>query len=281
MFPRLYRFPDAPDSSGNPPAGAPPAGAPPAGAPPAGAPPTFVVPEVYRDKPWAKGIDAPEKLWTMLDGAQTLIGKRPAGVPAADAKPEEWNAFYDALGRPKTAAEYQFDGADKADPKFTPKIQEAFHKHGLSAAQAKGVYGDINAALQEFAKERGLADATQNTDFDALATKTFGAEKEKVLATGRALITKYASPQFAPLVAALPNEQLIVMASVLQGIHKDYIKEDVIIPGGQGGGAQTEDQIRAEARAIMMLPEYKNEFHPQHAATIEKLNAVYAKLPKK
>ena len=64
-------------------------GTPPAGAPPAGTAPAFSIPDAYKDRPYLKGVDSVDKVYEMLDGSQKLLGQRPAGIPAPDAKPEE------------------------------------------------------------------------------------------------------------------------------------------------------------------------------------------------
>jgi hypothetical protein len=61
----------------------------------------FSIPESYQDRGWAKDIKSQEDLWKLTDNAQSLIGKRPAGIPTADAPQEEWDKFYQALGRPE------------------------------------------------------------------------------------------------------------------------------------------------------------------------------------
>lgn len=242
-------------------------------------PPAFAIPDAYKDRPYVKGIDAPDKLWAAFDGAQTLIGKKGPAIPGTDAKPEEWNAFYEAIGRPKTAAEYVVDGADKADPKFLPRVQGAFHKAGLRPDQAKIVYGEVDVALKEWAKEKGIADAQQDTDFEKLALDTFGTEKDKVLGTGKVLISKYVPASMKSLVDTLPNESLIILAGVLEGIRKDYINEDIIPgAGGSGGGAQTAEQLSAEARALMLKPEYADVTHANHNAIVAQVQGIYEKM---
>lgn len=243
--------------------------------------PTFTIPDAYKDKPYLKGVDSTEKLYTMLDGAQTLLGKRPAGIPAPDAPAEEWSKFYDALGRPKAATEYQFDGADKADPKFVPELQKVFHKHGLTAAQAKGIYSDVNGVLASIAEAQGINLQKQNTDFDALGTKVFGAQRDQILASSKALLDKFTPPEMKAELAKLSNENLIILSGVLNNINKTYIKADGA-PGGQPQATgMTPADISAKARELMLTKEYTDPFNPRHEQVKKQVSDLYDQLRKK
>jgi hypothetical protein len=243
---------------------------------------TFNLPDGYKDKPYLKGVDSMDKVFAMLDGAQTLIGKRPAGIPAPDAPAEEWAKFYDAAGRPKSATEYQFEGQDKADPKFLPKVQEVFYKHGLNAAQAKGVFSDINLALSEFAKQQGVDIQQQNTDFDALGTKVFGAQRDQILSSMKDLIGKHVPVEMKDALGKLPNESLMILAGVLNNVSKAYIKPDGPPSSSPAGTALTPADISAKGRELMASEPYLNVRHPQHDATVKAVRELYAQLsPKK
>jgi hypothetical protein len=253
-------------------------GAPAAETPDPGASLAFSIPEAYRDKPYLKGVDSPEKVFAMLDGAQTLIGQRPAGIPAPDASPEEWNKFYDAAGRPKTAAEYTFDmdPSVKVEDKIVLKSKEIMHKWGLNPTQAKGVQKDFDLMAMEFAKEKGIQIQQENIDFEKLATKIFGTERETVLARGKELLNAFVPAELKGAVAKLSNENLIVLAGVLNGIHAKYIKTD--IPGHQpagAGGANTPDALRSEARTLMASKAYNDPMDPEHENVKKKVDELY------
>lgn len=213
---------------------------------------TFIVPDAYKDKPYLKGVDSLEKVYKMLDGAQELIGKKGPSVPKADAPQAEKDAYYESIGRPKTASEYTpvLTGADKTDPKVLPRLQNAFHKAGLNPDQAKIIWDESTAAFSDFAKETGLANQQADVDFDKLATDTFGVERDRILTRGKELIDANISPSMKSAAGKLPNESLIVLADILRNIDKRYIKNDG--PGSQPSTTgSTPDELRTKARGIM------------------------------
>ena len=259
------------------PAQAAPAAAAPAAAAPAAGTPAFSIPDSFKDKPYLKGIDTPEKLFSMLDGAQTLIGQRPAGIPAPDAPAEEWGKFYDALGRPKTSAEYQLeiDPSVKPDEKVVGQIKDLFYKHGLTPAQAKGIQKDFDAMAIAVAKEKGIQLQQQNTDFDKLAGTVFGPTRDADLATAKQLIDTFAPPAMKGEIAKMSNENLILMAGVLKGISAKYIKADGAPSSQSRGTGQSPDDLRAEGRKLMESDAWKNSMHLDHEKTKARVAELY------
>ena len=239
-------------------------------------PPAFSIPDAYKEKPYLKGVDSQEKLFTLLDGAQELIGKRPAGIPAPDAPPEEWNKFYDALGRPKTAAEYKFElpeGA-KVDEKVIGEMKEILHRHGLTPTQATGLQKDLDAYAIKMATAKGIALQQQNTDFDKLASDMFGADRDKIMARAKGLIDTFVPANLKGEVAKLSNENLIVLAGVLNGIHAKYIKTDGP-PGQPGLGQETPDTLREKARGLMLEQSKIGPMDPRYDTLQKEIDALY------
>ena len=248
--------------------------------PPAAAAPVFSIPDAYKEKPYLKGVDSPDKLFAMLDGAQELIGKRPAGIPAPDASPEDWNKFYDALGRPKTAAEYTFDIPKdvKVDEKVVLGLKEMMHKNGLTPMQAKGMQKDFDAFAVQLAKDQKIVLQQQDTDFTKLATDTFGADRDKILARGKELIDTFAPPSMKGEVAKLSNENLIVLAGVLNNIANKYIKADAAPGTGPVIGTETPDTLRTKARALMAEQAAISPIDLRYAELQKQIDGIYRQI---
>ena len=73
-------------------------------------------------------------------------------LPADFGDQKAMDAVYDRLGRPKTAAEYGFKGADE---NFDKWAKDTFHKAGVTSNQAKSIMEALNAY-----------DTTENTRLD-------------------------------------------------------------------------------------------------------------------
>jgi len=76
---------------------------------------------------------------------------------AENASDAERNAFYDALGRPKDAKEYEFDGEDKNASEWTSQWKQEFHSLGLTKEQGKLLSQKFNGAMQKLVDAHNTA----------------------------------------------------------------------------------------------------------------------------
>lgn len=98
-----------------------------------------------QNKGWAgeKGIDhgkvieSYQNLEKFAGGSKNLVE-----MPGVDAPPEAMEKFYNRLGRPESADQYQFKMNDGGDPELFGWFQQSAHKHGLTEKQAAGFLGD-------------------------------------------------------------------------------------------------------------------------------------------
>ena len=93
-----------------------------------------------------KGWQSPADLLTSYRNLEKFAGGSKALVelPGEDADPQKINEFYAKLGRPDSPDKYDLKMPADADPKVTEFYKTLAHKHGLSAKQAVGLYGEWN-----------------------------------------------------------------------------------------------------------------------------------------
>ena len=85
-------------------------------------------------------------------------------MPGKDATPEEWAAFYGQLGRPETPEGYELPLPEGDDGAFAKEMAPILHKHGVTAAQAKGLADDWNAMVQAQQAQAQAAEAAAATE---------------------------------------------------------------------------------------------------------------------
>ena len=85
---------------------------------------------------------------TKLSDAETKLKDFIPRLPD-NATDEEKGIYYNALGRPEKAADYEFDGEDKNAPEWTGFWKQQFHSLGLTKVQAKQLSGMWNGQLQK------------------------------------------------------------------------------------------------------------------------------------
>lgn len=141
-------------------------------------------------KPWHDGVDPAVKgfwetkglkldnprdfgvkLTEMYQGAERLIGVPPDRVvklPAADAKPEDVRAYYERLGAPKEAKDY--DLSPIKDPVIADSLRATLHDQGVAKNAANIIATNLAKTLE----------SKTTTDNSALTAKL--AEQKEALA---------------------------------------------------------------------------------------------------
>lgn len=247
----------------------------------------------YLDKPYMQAIDSPEKLFKEFDNAQNLIGKK-FSIPGPDASDKEHDEYLDLI-RPKDKGVYKLSDSHLPDnlkgfhPEgFDDKIIDLFQQAALTPKQATilsegydKLMLDFNGqALASYA-EIQKANAINDADYNALADKTWGAERETVQNTARALLQQFTPQEFKPALDKLSNENLVIMASVLKGISDKYISQDDLnILRGSGRSTQSLDQLKTEAQTKMATLMSMDTMDPKYPVLQNEVNELYAQIGK-
>ena len=121
-----------------------------------------------------------------LASAYKELAKAKAGVelPGADAKPEDVQAFFEKLGKPKTADGYDIVAADGTE---TEAFRKAAYDANLTANQAKAVFTALEKHGREMVEAHEAAVKRQFEETDAALRKEFGdkyGEKMEILCRG-------------------------------------------------------------------------------------------------
>lgn len=207
-----------------------------------------------------------------------MVGKDKIAVPGETSTEQEWNAVYDALGRPKTPDDYAFKKPDELPEEYwdQPILKEAqalFHKIGLTDKQAQAVMafnnGNVLAGIKNMAAQQE-AEMKQLTD-------TLHAE------WGRAYEQKLHYGNMALERATGGNAELKARVSERFGNDPDFIR----IMGNLGGmfaehgvaGASvpTPNDLQTKINTLMQGPAYMNVAHPEHQATVDAVQALFKK----
>jgi hypothetical protein len=145
-------------------------------------------------KPWHDGVDPAVKgfwetkglkldnprdfgvkLTEMYQGAERLIGVPPDRVvklPAADAKPEDLRSFYERLGAPKEAKDY--DLSTVKDTAIADALRAAAHTAGLPKTAAETVAKAVATALDSKATQQTTLDTAKLAEQKENLAKNWG-----------------------------------------------------------------------------------------------------------
>lgn len=231
----------------------------------------------WLDKPWNAETGA--EVFKKLEGSQKLLGQRVPVIPAADAKPEDVEAFLSKL-RPEKADAYDFKAlGESKDELLLATLRESFHHAGADPRQVSRFLEKFVPVFAE--REKAIAAEQKKLDdaFNELVVQAHGADNAKALETTKAALEEFTPAALKPHMSKISNEALAIVSGVINNIVAKYGIEDKIKPGGAGGaGGADVEAMRAEMNALIAKPEYRNEFAPEHAATRAKVTELAGKI---
>jgi len=244
-----------------------------------------IIPQEYKDRHYLSKIKDVPDLFKSFDNAQDMIGKKIEQIIPKDDSPDEvWSKFWNLIGRPVDAGGYDFKLPEdlpkelEADETQMTSFKEAAHKMGLTDKQAQAVI-DFDVDRQRTAYDSVKDDllksqANLDKEFDDLGAKAFGDRFDDVVKNTQELLKQYAPKDMVQYLEKLDNPSLITLSAVLDGISKDYIKEDVSLRAAPAA-QQTADQLREEATKLIASDVFRNASHPDNYATRKKVQELF------
>jgi len=254
----------------------------------------FQVPEAYASKGWAKDIKSPDDLWKLTDNAQSLIGKRPAGIPSADAPDDEHQKFYGTL-RPEKADAYKLPDVEGLPEGFdvAPYKQSAmsmFHEAGLSQKQAEKLWQtylktELGRAGENTVKAQEQQKAL-DAEFDAIVKEAFGEKYDASAKAAQELINAHTPETLRAAYGELADKPKAMAAviSALAGakaeidkIKAEYGAEGKITSGGQATAISI-DEVRRELASLRTSKEAKDFTNPEYKKTMARIEELSAQV---
>lgn len=245
------------------------------------------VPETFRDKPYLQGIDSFDKLFNQFDNAQSLIGKKTIGVPTSESPIEEWNNFYNKMGRPEKPEGYEFESIElpeelKRTEEDLALMGRIFHEAGLTKEQAKKVLAETDKAVLDYYKQNkenmDKMVEQRNKEFMSQMEKHFGKEKDQAIAVTETMLKKYVPKGMEDMIKGMDDKTMLLLSTVLHNVYKSGRAEDTLNKDALVPPAESPESLRETARKLMMSPEWKDPFHPNHDAIKKRVNSIYQKI---
>lgn len=249
-------------------------------------PPEFVVPDAYKGKGWVDKVKSPDDLWKTLDNAQSLLGKRPAGIPANDAPDAEWEAFY-KVARPESADKYTFsdiegipEGMDLTP--YKADAQKLMFEAGLTQRQADAMWKQyVGLEMGAVAKSQEGLDKR----YDETITKAFGEKREASEKIAQDLINSYVPEELRSNVLKMTDnpEAMVGMIALANGLHAEmqkikaeYGAEGKLPDGGTPPAAADISETVAKLSKLRLSPEAQDFTKPGHKKAMDEIAALQA-----
>jgi hypothetical protein len=261
---------------------------------PAVAPAVPVIPENWKDAlpedvrklPTIAALKTVPDAITMLLAGQKMVGAGKVAIPGKDAGEAEWGAVHDALGRPKTADDYQIAAPKDLPPGFAiddglaKGFRETAHKLGLLPAQVQGLFGwFVGENAKAFAGQAD-AGAAQLAETNAALRKEWGFAYDRKLAVALKAVTAFGGADLVGLLnqTGLGNHPVIIKMMAKVG---EKIGEDPILAGTPAAGEGAQTPLAAQEKILELQGDkefraaYTAKEHPGHAAALLRMQRLH------
>jgi len=211
----------------------------------------MAIPEHYADSPVGKYKTVGE-LTKGYGEAQKLIGAKGVIVPGEKATPEEYDKFYNSLGRPAKPDGYKLNPIDGLHQGLgvTPESEQAFknfaYKHGLTQKQAEGIKAEYYSMGSQVLSKQDEAEATAKHEAETKLRSEWGADYSNNLAKSVSLVDKYGGEGAREAFGDLGNNPAVL--KTLANIAKHF-SEDTFV---KGNSAQPNSDTALKLKNIML-----------------------------
>jgi len=130
--------------------------------------------EDLRSNPVLQNVKDNNDLANQLINANKLIGKKSS--EPSEGTDEDYDKFYDQMGRPKTPDDYEFEkveGIERTDEQIA-QMKAIIHKAGLAPRQAKELMRGLNEVVKTKMGTDTESKKAQEAEFTKIAEETFG-----------------------------------------------------------------------------------------------------------
>lgn len=263
-----------------------------------------LVPSEYQGKPWVENLKGKpvNELFKKVDNLESMIGQRQTFTyPAADAPPEQVQAFRKQLNIPESPDKYVYQPpsgdektgavwAEMAKNRNLSEWQKVAHEAHLTPQQFQKLVQEQETRLvQQFIAHQEAEQQAQQEHmqeearvFDELATQAFGTEKERALDTAKRVLIATCPNSVKPFIARLSPESLIVLSAYIHAAHK----EDGFVTTGAGGGQAPLSEAQIEEQGMAYQKELRDLLNkgvqgPKIRELEQKVKDTYALLRKR
>ena len=220
------------------------------------------IPEEFREDPDFAEFKTQEDLFKAFKNQKASMAVL-SKIPTEESPKEDWDKFYEALGRPATADEYKLDKELPEGLTFNEDMFNGFtqvaHEAGLSQKQIENIYNFYNNKTLEITKtiDDQVKAVYQKSVDDAVGSlkKEWGTDYEDNLKAAVAIGNKFLSPETKQYLNAtkLGNNPLLI---------KDFYKLSQQVSGAQmkGGDApkvtSTVAELESKMEKNLRAPDY-------------------------
>lgn len=253
-------------------------------------PTTFIGPngellDGWRDKYLPENIRSEKSLETIKNigglgdafvNTKRMVGKDKIAIPGKNATEGEWNAYYDAAGRPKTPEDFKLeipkDYEEYYDPEMIKEAKQVLHKAGLNQKQLDVAYGLYHKWLVQGKTYNDEMKVQKDDESEMLIDEIFGTTKEQSLhLVNRMIAENYPDESRRAKMLEAINKSSVkpYIMEFLSIVGRKFIDHkvptDVPLPGQVNA-----EELKSQLNEYMKTDAYQNAGNPDHKFAVQK-----------
>lgn len=234
----------------------------------------YVPEDLRKEKVYDTIKDLPTAFKTLGHQAK-LVGRKGILLPTETSGQSEWDAFHEALGRPKTAEEYVLEvpeeHADYFDEELIKEARSMFHGQGFNQKQVDILWEFEKKRVAQMDKMLDDFEEQEKTEAETTLRNKWGTAYDENIHLGNRMISENAAEgeERDYLIAEYGNSPRL--ANFLANIAKKFV-EHKIITDVETPSADIESKISE----LMNSPAYKDPEFTDRAEHKRVVAQVYA-----
>jgi|TARA_R110000744_G_scaffold90294_5_gene175348 hypothetical protein len=215
--------------------------------------------------------------------AQRMVGSDKISMPSDTSTPDDWNEFYNKLGRPET---YELErpglpeGLDYNQP-MEENMLKIMHESGMSNKQVNAVYnGYMNSITEEFGSQNSGREA-QQTEWRDQLKRDFGLAYDQEIDVAKRAASEFGGQEFLSWLDESGQGDNPMMVKMMAKIGKSMLESGREPEGETSGfGVMTPDSARQEIGRLQRDPNFMKQYSDSetdgHTTAIEKMQRLFS-----
>lgn len=237
-----------------------------------------ILPDEYKqDKSFTQYTDISSLLKTYKE-QERMLGTAVAHIPDENSTPEQWNKFYNKIGRPETCNEYAVSEKElpedyQRDEEFIKEYAQKAHELGLTKKQFHDLYHWVEE--KNLVRHQQFKDDLEKTrnELTQLAKKELGENVQQIVEDVENIISDNLPEEFDLGIQSLDDQSKFALTILMKNIKNKYIAQDTF--DNLKTGVSTKDDKRNELLAVREQIKKVDRFSKEYENLANKKRQLY------
>ena len=232
--------------------------------------------EEFRNDPNIEKFTEIDALAKSYINATQMIGKDKVAVPNKNSTDDQWNEFYDKLGRPESADKYSLNAKSEVvpiDEQAIKQFAENAHQLGLNNKQAQGILEFYKNNMEGMAHQAKVDTETAQAQSTQELRQEWGREFDTNIKKAGALAKANMNPEILDMQLK-DGMRLGDHPEIIKGFAKiaGMMSEDKIV-STESENVSSNTDVETEISDIMNNKDgpYWNRSHPDHDKVVQQV----------